>query len=709
MTNSELEALQALAKDVVATTRANATSAEKIRSPGSGPAIPTLPPKTQLDLSQPTVNVPDIPEFTVPAVLSVNAESIAITHPGDLTQGDWLIIARNSRILYCYTMGNVSDDGEPPQARKAALDWMVPNSTDFLVPLELGASVLSKVTYSAETASYVRAGFDKQQASAGFPFAAASFEREHKERQAGASYRKQLQMIGRWHYPRVQLNLKECSTASERFKTAIRNALDAYDRSKDVKPLLTVFEEFGTAVPSEVILGGQMLLVHTEDYQGTVNEREVEDVISAAVSIKTTKAEGSVGASFQNAQGNKVSGDSVNKATTFTVRGGDATKASDPQSWPGTVKPPSQWAVIGRSKLTPIVEWLPEDLRGRVMTLWPKVPVPPAIWELQDTSAQDHSGRAERAQFVLGARIVPNEREGARGAVQLVCGTSMTPELGRGDAAGGRASFHRYRPNDIWIDTSSVCLPVPAGHNYTAATPDTWAENGKAPARFAIAETNLTFDKWRLVEQFQGFTNFRGFKAETDGFVFCSVEASNDGNRGYVTCEVDKVMIAAASVHNYAHSDDRIRYSSFCAPFAKGSVVEVQVTPTSGTLSFSVWQLPSTSQAWKFTKPEPIVLGTYVQARTDGFVNGVVTVPNDGPRGILRLDCVKDRPAPLTGLPSYPIASAAVHVYNYKDRWISHSSAMLPVRKDYLIFADWKPTSGAPQAQVYWTGVVPVV
>ena len=129
----------------------------------------------------------------------------------------------------------------------------------------------------------MQAGFDKQQASVGFPFAAASFEREHKERQAGASYKKQLQMIGRWYYPRVQLNLKECATASERFKTAIRSALDAYDRSKDIKPLLEVFEEFGTAVPSEVILGGQLLFVHTEDYEGTVNESEVENVISAAV------------------------------------------------------------------------------------------------------------------------------------------------------------------------------------------------------------------------------------------------------------------------------------------------------------------------------------------------------------------------------------------------------------------------------------------
>ena len=683
---------------------------------GSGPPITTkLPPKTVLDLSQPTVNVPEIGEITVPTILSVAASDTAIEHPAGLTQADWLIVARNSRILYAYTMENVSDDGKPPQARKAALDWMVPDSTDFRVPLELEATVQSKVTYTSETASYVRAGFDKQQASAGFPFAAASFEREHKERQAGASYNKQLQMIGRWHYPRVQLNLKDCATASDRFKTAIGNALDAYDTSKDVKPLLTVFKEFGTAVPSEVILGGQLLLVHTEDYNGTVNEREVENVISAAVSIKTTKAEGSVGASFQNAQGNKVSGDSVNKSTTFTVSGGDTTLASNPEQWPNTVKPANSWAVIGRSNLTSIVEWLPQDLRSRVMTLWPKVPIPPAVWDLEDygspngPSFQDHNRKAERDQFVLGARIVPDANEGARGAVQLICGTSMTPALGQGDAAGGAASFHRYREDDIWIDTSSVCLPVPAKHYYAATTPDTWKDRGKAPVRFAVAETNLTLDKWRLIDMTQDRSNYRGFRAQTDGFVFCSVDTRNNGARGYVTCEVDNILIAATSVHT-SHPkppvpDNWIQYASFCAPYAKGSLVKVNVFPTVGELWWSVWQIPSTSQAWKFTKSVPFKLGAYVTAETDGFLNGVVTAPGDGPRGVLRLDCTKDQ----TDFKLHPLASAAVHVWSYRDRWISHSSAMVPVRKNYRIGASLNITSPAPLAQVCWTGVVPVI
>ena len=219
------------------------------------PEIPKLPARAVLDLSQPTVKAPDIPEFTIPSMLRVNADNTEIIHPSDLTQVDWLVIARKLKILYAYTMGEVSKD--PPQADSAALDWMVPESaSDYFNSLELLAEVTSEVTYTAETASYVRAGFDKQEASASFPFVAVSFEREHKERQATASHRKRLHLIGRWYYPRVKLKLKYCATASERFKSAIKTALDGYDKTKNINPLLQVFENYGTVVPNEVILGG---------------------------------------------------------------------------------------------------------------------------------------------------------------------------------------------------------------------------------------------------------------------------------------------------------------------------------------------------------------------------------------------------------------------------------------------------------------------
>ena len=88
--------------------------------------IPPLPARAILDLSQPTVKVPDIPEFTIPSVLRVNPDNTEITYPIVLTQIDWLVIARKSKILYAYTMGAVSK--VLPQADFAALDWIIPES-----------------------------------------------------------------------------------------------------------------------------------------------------------------------------------------------------------------------------------------------------------------------------------------------------------------------------------------------------------------------------------------------------------------------------------------------------------------------------------------------------------------------------------------------------------------------------------------------------
>ncbi|MBV9286386.1 MAG: hypothetical protein JO288_00945 [Hyphomicrobiales bacterium] len=700
-------AIAEIVRDEPALAKKLAESLEKLTDnepePVSGdpaPAIPKLPPRTKLDLSRDRVSAPNIPEFTIPGYLCLSASTTAITHPENLSQVDWMIIARRTGILYAYTMGTVPGDDDPPQAELAALDWMIPDGINFLKSMVEGGSVETAITYTAGTASYVRAGVDKQEASIGFPFASASVAREHEERHASSSYKKQLQLIGRWYFPRAKLILRYCTAASDRFINAVRDALDAYDKQSNLKPLMDVFRLYGTAVPKEIILGGQMIMVHREDYQGSVNEDEVKNVIEAAVSVKTGKGQGSAGVSFQNGTGSTVTADQVSKSTKFIPRGGDTTKTTAPESWPDTVKPASEWAVIGRSGMTTILDFLPDDLRARAMAIWPKLPVPPAIWELEDTSALDHVATAERSQFVLGARTVAaKDMDGARGAVELVCGTDTTPQLGQRDAVGGRASFHRYHDGNVWIDTSSVFLPVPAGHRYAIAAPDSWAARGKAPARFAIAETNLTFDTWRRLHVPQ-------FQAQTDGFVFCTLEASNEGERGFAWCEVDKTLIAATSVHYYTPKNAWIQYASFCAPYAKGSFVDVGATPTNGRVTLKVWQLPSTSQAWKFAKPEQIQVGQQFKAATDGFVNGVVRERHEGDRGILRLDCVKD---PASRHPYYPLATTAVHKWSYSDRHITHGSAMAPVSKDYHVLTEMNSTSGDPLAEVYWTKVEPVI
>lgn len=672
-------------------------------------SIPALPLRTVLDLSQPTVKAPNVPEFIIPSMLSVRADETAVTLPTSLETGDWLIIARNNRLLYAYTMGAISKSGDPPpQALKAALDWVVPDTLDFLVPRALEGDVKSETTYTAESASYVEAGFDKQQASASFPFAAASFEREHKARQAGASERKKLLVIGRWFFPRVTLRLRYCTVLSTRFQKAVEEAVGEAESTGKIHALQKVFEEYGTVVPGEILLGGQMTLTHTELSSSTVNEKEVEDTVAAAVSIKTSKVAGSVGAAFSNAKGEKVTAESLSKSIQFKVQGGDTTLTSNPVDWPGTVKKPTNWAVIGRGELVSILEWLPEALRNRVLAQWPKVALSPAIRERVDLKqGPSWIGKAEQAQFLIGIRRSFAATDSYLGHLFIACGPDISPEFGRGGTVGGAASLHRYRPHDIWIDSTTVCVPVPKGSQFSVRTVDT---AGSASTNVVAVETNLNFGQWRPIDAFRGgvgAATTHSFVADSDGFIFCTIDAPSNGARGYVTCAVNGTVRAAASVHVYDRSDCHIRYASCCAPYTKGSRVDIKAEGTSGRVGVSPWQIP-VSPAWRFTAPQRLQLGEKLLTPTDGFLNGVVIVEDNGPRGLLSLYSFKELPSSNIPPNMYPpMAAVAVHKYNGSDRWISHASGMVPVGKGSTVWADLEATAGRPPAEVYWTGVKP--
>ena len=122
-TDAELADLQALAGDVSTTTRANVTRVVAATSaweadPASTPGIPNLPPGTTLDLTHPTVKLPDVPEFTIPGILSVPSSESVVIAPGSLSTGDWIIIARNNDLLRAYTLDNPGDPPDPKGLRR---------------------------------------------------------------------------------------------------------------------------------------------------------------------------------------------------------------------------------------------------------------------------------------------------------------------------------------------------------------------------------------------------------------------------------------------------------------------------------------------------------------------------------------------------------------------------------------------------------------
>jgi hypothetical protein len=86
------------------------------KDPKSPPSIPDLPAGTTLDLALSELSAPDVPAFTLPAELSVQASDATLMSPDKLAPSDWMLLAKNSKLLYAYTMENFSDkDPFPPQ------------------------------------------------------------------------------------------------------------------------------------------------------------------------------------------------------------------------------------------------------------------------------------------------------------------------------------------------------------------------------------------------------------------------------------------------------------------------------------------------------------------------------------------------------------------------------------------------------------------
>ena len=218
--------------------------------------IPTLPPGTTLDLSNSTVNLPDVPEFKIPDILSVTAKLNRHHAPGRSEPGRLAHhraqFAHSPRLHDGWMCPRTTTRCRPRRPRW--IGWC-PTRWISWCPWSL------KPTYSQKSPirsnSQLRAGRLRQATGKCRLSFCRRLVRSGTQGKAGRGFnQKELQMIGRWYYPRVQLNLKKCATASKRFKDAIRSALDTYDKSTDITPLLKVFENYGTAVPTKVILGG---------------------------------------------------------------------------------------------------------------------------------------------------------------------------------------------------------------------------------------------------------------------------------------------------------------------------------------------------------------------------------------------------------------------------------------------------------------------
>lgn len=376
------------------------------------PEIPALPVGSVLDLSQRELKTPDGVKFEIPSALRVPKDSATVIPPSALKQEQWMIIARNSCMLY----GRRMDGNVPAVAAYPALLWKITQSSDFMRSEFLAAEVSSELTFTERSSNYVSHGFTKMTATASFPFCSASVENEQSEKSAGSLTAKELFMIGIWHYPRARVLLDECTVVSPRFVREIMTALglaadaefDAYealsqqqkqaflddrivsladclgvnaDKPSDPQRQLAdgvllkveqVLNRYGHVIGMDVEVGGRLFFVHHKRITGELNSQEQKDVTKAAVSIKASVVKIGGGVATGSGEVHNTEAHDIAESVNFTALGGDTTLTSNPQDWAGSIKDPNLWAVIGLGGVVSTIDLLPLPISAFVHRLWKK-------------------------------------------------------------------------------------------------------------------------------------------------------------------------------------------------------------------------------------------------------------------------------------------------------------------------------------------------
>ncbi len=700
------EAINSIVKDKqpgLAKALKNSLAEQKKRKEEAGKTIPPpkLPADTVLDLSAPKLKSADGITFSVPKTLSVESNNAAIVSPNNIKPEEWMVIARSANLLYAYDM----DGDEPKWAKTPVLDWKVPARDDFVRSEILHGKVTSMLTYSEETASYVTSGFDTQTATAGYAFCSASFERSHKEKTARSSEQKTLIQVGMWKYPRAKIYLEKCTTTSERFTEAVRAALVAKDKYAELNK---VFDEYGHVVPSAVLLGGQLCYKESRVSTSLAEEHSEETKVKVAVEARLWGASASVGASWGGSSDTKTGSVNLNEFTSFTNHGGDSLLCTNPAAWAPTVKDPANWAVIEMEDVRPTIDLLDPELRQKVLDVWNgnQAILNPKELEWKDGEGvlypNDDNFAALMQKYGGFAVAMRHCNVPTRGSVQLISSGSKGDQKEKepGTAAGA-AYTHGAIAADRWIECNSICLPVSQEGSFR-----TMFKSSFSPApvgRLIFTPSTLRFGQWQCLSDKTDPWLEQKTKDE-DGFLFVNIGAV-DGERGGVKGLINDREIAGCFVQNCRGRDEWIDEQNFCIPVPGGTRFTIAFDLKLGTPKVFAYWMPLNDTRWKMQGAVPVPIKTEILAETDGILHGWIKQTRDGDRGTLKLytgnDAVKANPEKL------PCAAASMHYYVAHNCWVLYSSVMLPVAKGTPYKTVHTTTSGSPEAQVFWTPIVP--
>jgi hypothetical protein len=189
-----------------------------------------------------------------------------------------------------------------------------------------------------------------------------------------------------------------------------------------------------------------------------------------------------------------------------------------------------------------------------------------------------------------------NNVDGSRGTIvgaqSLSPGGSMTPIAG--------SSLHVQRNESLFVTGNSFTMPVRKGASYQVTTNSGTDSNAQSKPLFGAAF--LPLDGSVQFGDLTARNPGRTYQAQSDGFLMAYLSYSNDGDRGSVDLysypdENDLLnlgQLATTSIHFYSQGNCYVGCNTATIPVQRGNSYTVNLTPTWGNPTLSLYWVPLT-------------------------------------------------------------------------------------------------------------------
>lgn len=340
--------------------------------PAKPPALPRIPKGTLIDLSSDDPIVIDRqswPQLTEPSALPVTGDYV---EADQLTDWDWIALARRSGLLRGLRMDQVFA-GKDAQASRLALRWKVASGF-YLQDDQSGEK--HTVDFTAQEQSFRNAACFSAQVGGGYAYCSASVEASYASAEAASAHRSTLYITARHEIRRVKVFLDQCTELAPEFVDRLR-AVVADSQADRFARLSEVFDEYGHVYYPEVVLGGTKFGNFTRVQTSEAEQAETLIQVKAAAKYAAggTTAEAGASAEAMAASSAKVA--NLYEETSWTTIGGNTLNSGGGQEvagWKAALAQPKGWRIIDRiGEPRPLLDLLTKSdakLKEDVEAIW---------------------------------------------------------------------------------------------------------------------------------------------------------------------------------------------------------------------------------------------------------------------------------------------------------------------------------------------------